>query len=990
MSDHGSDSGIDKDKTAIRPEPNDDKTIVRSEGSADGGHQQDARTASTSDEMIRRDPPREDATDKDAATVVRERTTPDPAQRDDGGATIVRQPSPSSQHATILRGSARAGDAASESDKGAAPPDEEAALQSVADDDVTIINQASAADSTALTGWTQQGTDTTYVATSGSPTPARGQSEAGRLLKNRFVLEEKIGSGGMGDVYKALDLRLQEARERNPYIAVKILNEHFARHKDAFISLQREATRTRGIPHQNIMAVYDFDREGDTVFMSMELLDGQPLDDYLKEHPEGVSVDDAWNIIDGICKGLSRAHGAGIVHSDFKPGNIYYTADKLAKVFDFGIARAVTSPEDLQADSETTLFDAGSLGALTPTYASYEMLTGQQPTKSDDVYAVALVAYELFTGRHPYDRTPADKALERGLEPAPVPFLKRRHWRALKKGLALKREDRYEDVDAFYAGMFSEDPPWLRNLAIAAVLLLSVGIGTYSFFHTKSVPAELLTLQGQMSADKDNLQQRLAEVAPDGRLVLDRAKWKFASQDWRGEIRQSLTRLRMNNALLRDKWHKPMDPAVDEWKMLVLDAYLAEVETIRKKVEGVKVRGDLKQQDVQVKDALASLHTAKFDLDIAANDYNFAPGHIADVDSRVVTAIQFREFQQSSIERNIKAAEERAAAAKAAEIARVQAEAARKLRDATYQADLNDFRHILRCKGDIPDADLVRLDQIINGPKGLRATFPAQFVVDKPGIVAALKGCIEQRIGARIPKRARMIKAKVMTYLPGEAALANIKIDDLDPCAARTLDGSGIRNGNWCSDRLAIGGLGPEMVVVPKSPPKIAHKFAISRIEIKVSDYNRFCIATGCQVEPEPGIWPVTDVSVKQAEAYASWLSDQTGHVYRLPTPAEWEYAARTDVNEPVDENVNCTVDSRGVRLGERLQSALSGRPNHWGLYNFVGNAREWAVASAHKIYVMGGAHTTPRSECTVDRMMPNTGKADDVTGFRLLRLIQD
>ena len=194
-----------------------------------------------------------------------------------------------------------------------------------------------------------------------------------------------MGSGGMGDVYKALDLRQQEAQERNPYIAIKILNESFARHKDAFISLQRETTRTRGIPHPNIMAVYDFDKEGDTVFMSMELLDGKPLDDYLKEHSEGVSTEDAWNIIDGICQGLGRAHGAGIVHSDFKPGNIYYTRDKTAKVFDFGIARAVSNPNELEADGEKTVFDAGSLGALTPTYASYEMLKGLEPTKSDDV-----------------------------------------------------------------------------------------------------------------------------------------------------------------------------------------------------------------------------------------------------------------------------------------------------------------------------------------------------------------------------------------------------------------------------------------------------------------------------------------------------------------------------------------------------------------------------------------------------------------------------
>ncbi|MDH5738070.1 MAG: serine/threonine protein kinase, partial [Gammaproteobacteria bacterium] len=225
------------------------------------------------------------------------------------------------------------------------------------DEDRTVIVGDENVDATILAA---NKTASTYVALDEgvSGRSQRGTTEAGRLLKNRFVLEEMIGSGGMGDVYKALDLRAQEARERNPYIAIKMLNENFSRHRDAFISLQRELSKTRGIPHENILAVYDFDREGETVFMSMELLDGEPLDDYLKKHTDGLPEEDAWSIIDGYCQGLIRAHGAGIVHSDFKPGNIFYTTDKTAKVFDFGIARAVSSPGDLEGSGDFTVFDA--------------------------------------------------------------------------------------------------------------------------------------------------------------------------------------------------------------------------------------------------------------------------------------------------------------------------------------------------------------------------------------------------------------------------------------------------------------------------------------------------------------------------------------------------------------------------------------------------------------------------------------------------------
>lgn len=996
MSERQPDSDIENDKTVIRQEPNDDKTSVRQDKASDAVEPEHREASSAGDQTVLNDPnvpapPESAPAVSDSATIMRDLPPVDAAD----SPTIIRQPSSSNRQATILRGSTRESDAASiprqAEDRAPSPDDSTVLRDDDLDDDATVINASRDDDATVLSNDTDKA-DTTYVASAGNQVRSRGNSEAGRLLKNRFVLEEKVGSGGMGDVYKALDLRQQEAQERNPYIAIKILNENFARHKDAFISLQREATRTRGIPHPNIMAVYDFDREGDTVFMSMELLDGKPLDDYLKEHPEGVSVDDSWNIIDGICQGLIRAHGAGIVHSDFKPGNIYYTVDKVAKVFDFGIARAVSSPGELVADGEKTVFDAGSLGALTPTYASYEMLTGQQPTKSDDVYAVALVAYELFTGRHPYNRTPADKALERGLEPEPVPFLKRRHWRALKKGLALKSEDRYQTIDEFYEGMFSVDPPYFRYGAITAVIVASISVGAYSFFHKTTVPAGLLNLQGQMSAAKDNLRQRLVSVAPDKQLTLDPKRWNFKSSDWRSEILQSMARLQADNIDLQEKWHKPTDPSVAKWKRLVLDAYLAEMETLRKKAAKIKVSGNLQQQSAAATKALDQLNTANSYLSIVKKFFNFDPKEVADEDSRLSTAIQFRQFQTNSIDQNIKRAQERAAAAKAAALARARAAKAKAVRNATYKADLAEFRNILKCKGDISNANLAKLNQVINGPKGLKATFPAQFVVDKPGIVAALKGCIEERISVRAPKRARFVKAKVMAYLPGVPALEHIKIEDLDPCAAMALVGNGIRNGNWCSDRLAIGGRGPEMVVIPKSPagtkPVIKRRFAISRLEIKVSDYNKFCKATGCKLVHHPGTWPVTDISLKQAKAYARWLSDETGRAYRLPTPTEWKYAAKTDVHERVDENVNCTVDSRGVQLGETLQSALSGRPNHWGLYNFVGNAREWAITRNNKVYVMGGAHTTPRSECTPNRMIPNSGKADAITGFRLVRRI--
>ncbi len=101
--------------------------------------------------------------------------------------------------------------------------------------------------------------------------------EIGDIIKNRFILEEELGRGGMGVVYKAKDLRKEEAKDRNPYIALKVLNEDFKRNPESFIALQRETRKTQELAHPNIITVYDFDRDGDHIYMTMEWLQGKPL-----------------------------------------------------------------------------------------------------------------------------------------------------------------------------------------------------------------------------------------------------------------------------------------------------------------------------------------------------------------------------------------------------------------------------------------------------------------------------------------------------------------------------------------------------------------------------------------------------------------------------------------------------------------------------------------------------------------------------------------
>lgn len=311
----------------------------------------------------------------------------------------------------------------------------------------------------------------------GEATPVR----VGALLKGRFVLEGEVASGGMGVVYRARDLRKEEARDRNPYVAIKVLGEDFRRYPESFVALQREARKAQTLAHPNVVTVFDFDRDGGTVFMTMELLEGESLASLLKRLPPGgLAPERAFPILEGMAQALAHAHRKGIMHADFKPGNIFVCADGTVKVLDFGIARALPPPGQKQ---EATVFDPARLGALTPTYASAEMLEGQAPDPRDDIYSLACVTYELLTGRHPFNRLTAVQARDSRLVPERPPGLGRRQWAGLRRGLALNRAERTPSVEHLLAEVTAPSRGGRPALVTAAVLG-ALGLGGLAW-HTQ-------------------------------------------------------------------------------------------------------------------------------------------------------------------------------------------------------------------------------------------------------------------------------------------------------------------------------------------------------------------------------------------------------------------------------------------------------------------------------------------------------------------------
>jgi len=276
----------------------------------------------------------------------------------------------------------------------------------------------------------------------------------GDTLNGRFVLEECLGVGGMGTVYKALDLRKLEASDRKPYIAIKVLNLQFRGHPKSLIALQREAKKAQTLAHPNIVTVYDFDRDGSMVYLTMEYMSGKPLSEILRTTGfSGMPYAEALPIISGMGRALAYAHERGLVHCDFKPGNVFLTDSGHVKVIDFGIARAFEKPGE---ESDATIFDAGSLGGMTPAYASPEMLDHREPDPRDDIYALACITYELLTGRHPFGRLSATQARSAGSKAPRPKNLGLRQWHALRAALSFDRETRTPTVARFLAEISGE------------------------------------------------------------------------------------------------------------------------------------------------------------------------------------------------------------------------------------------------------------------------------------------------------------------------------------------------------------------------------------------------------------------------------------------------------------------------------------------------------------------------------------------------------
>lgn len=236
------------------------------------------------------------------------------------------------------------------------------------------------------------------------------------VLASRYRLDALIASGGMGTVWRAVDLVLDRP------VALKLLRAELAQHPDTIARFRAEARHAAGLSHPSIAQVYDFGEAGADrpAFLVMELVDGPPLTDLIATGP--LPPDHVMDIVAQVASGLAIAHASGVVHRDIKPGNLLIDSSGIVKITDFGVAYAAGS---------APLTRTGTLIG-TPAYLAPERVAGQAAGPASDLYSLGMVGYECLAGAAPFTGTAMEIALAHRMQwlpplpesvPAPVACL---------------------------------------------------------------------------------------------------------------------------------------------------------------------------------------------------------------------------------------------------------------------------------------------------------------------------------------------------------------------------------------------------------------------------------------------------------------------------------------------------------------------------------------------------------------------------------------
>jgi hypothetical protein len=230
---------------------------------------------------------------------------------------------------------------------------------------------------------------------------AAGRFAPGQMLAGRYRIVALLGKGGMGEVYRADDLVLEQP------VALKFLPESLSANEAALARFRGEVRIARQVSHPNVCRVYDLGEAAGQYFLSMEYVDGEDLGSLLRRIGR-LPTDKALEIARQLCAGLAAAHAKGVLHRDLKPGNVMLDARGQVLLTDFGLAGLAGQIEGDEVRNGT------------PAYMAPEQLAGEEVTVRSDIYSLGLVLYEIFTGKLPFESTTLAGLMQAQRESAPV------------------------------------------------------------------------------------------------------------------------------------------------------------------------------------------------------------------------------------------------------------------------------------------------------------------------------------------------------------------------------------------------------------------------------------------------------------------------------------------------------------------------------------------------------------------------------------------
>lgn len=276
------------------------------------------------------------------------------------------------------------------------------------------------------------------------------QAPIGKTVSHYRILE-KLGSGGMGVVYKAEDLKLPRC------VALKFLPDNLAKDPQALLRFRREAHAASSLNHPNICTVHDIDEVEGKTFIAMEFLEGANLKNVINGRP--IDIEQMIRISTQVAKALEAAHAKGIIHRDIKPANIFILSQGGSKLLDFGLAKLQDLNSNCELDETAPLSTASGLLVGTVDYMAPEQLQGGHVDTRTDIFALGLVLYEMATGVNPFAGSSASSTIANILKDVPEsvthrnPTVPVRIEAIIQKCLRKDPDDRYPSARALLSDL---------------------------------------------------------------------------------------------------------------------------------------------------------------------------------------------------------------------------------------------------------------------------------------------------------------------------------------------------------------------------------------------------------------------------------------------------------------------------------------------------------------------------------------------------------